>query len=45
MEAVFMIQMDYKKDIAIYDEIEEQVLEMSDAITYAIVKQFPGVFG
>lgn len=45
MEAVFMIQMDYKKDIAIYDEIEEQALEMSDAITAAIVKQFPGLFG
>ncbi|WP_028784431.1 hypothetical protein [Thalassobacillus devorans] len=45
MEAVVMIQMDYKKDIAIYDEIEEQALEMSDAITDAIVKQFPGVFG
>ncbi|GGC95270.1 hypothetical protein GCM10007216_27530 [Thalassobacillus devorans] len=45
MEAVFMMQMDYKKDIAIYDEIEEQALEMSDAITDAIVKQFPSVFG
>ncbi|PKR77344.1 hypothetical protein CEY16_11465 [Halalkalibacillus sediminis] len=43
-EAVAMINMEYEKDIQIYDEIEEQALGMSDAITDAIVKQFPQTF-
>ncbi|SEP64529.1 LysM domain-containing protein [Virgibacillus subterraneus] len=43
-EAIFMINMDYQKDIQIYDEIEEQALAMSDAISIAIVKQFPELF-
>ncbi|MFB4169712.1 LysM domain-containing protein [Virgibacillus sp. JSM 102003] len=43
-EAVFMINMDYQKDIQIYDEIEEQALAMSDAISTAVVKQFPELF-
>lgn len=44
-EAVSMINMDYQKDIGVYDEIQEQALGMADAITSAIVKQFPNVYG
>ena len=43
-EAVSMITMDYEKDIAIFDEIETQALGMADAISNAIVKQFPNKF-
>ncbi|MBM7552140.1 LysM peptidoglycan-binding domain-containing protein [Thalassobacillus pellis] len=43
-EAVLMINKEYEKDIQVYDEIEEQALGMSDAITDAIVKQFPEMF-
>ncbi len=43
-EAVSMITMDYEKDIAIFDEIETQALEMADAISGAIVLQIPNNF-
>ena len=43
-EALFMINMDYKKDIEIYDEIEEQAREMADTISEAMVKLYPDLF-
>ncbi|WP_210364271.1 LysM domain-containing protein [Bacillus sp. REN3] len=43
-EAVLMINMDYQKDIQVYDEIQKQAIGMSDAITDAIVKQFQTKF-
>ncbi len=43
-EAVSMISKDYKTDIAMYDKIEAQALEMADAISGAIVQQFPHKF-
>jgi len=39
-----MITMDYEKDIEIFDEIETQALGMADAISNAIVNQFPKKF-
>ncbi|MFJ7936880.1 hypothetical protein [Sporosarcina sp. NPDC096371] len=44
LEAVYMIQKNYKADIEVFDKIEAQALEMSDMIACAIVKQFPGMF-
>ena len=43
-EAVFMITKDYHSGVEVYDKIEREALEMSDAITKGIVKQFPGLF-
>lgn len=43
-EAVFMINMDYQKDIEIYDEIEKQAREMADMISDAMVKLYPELF-
>ncbi|MBO1514899.1 LysM peptidoglycan-binding domain-containing protein [Metabacillus bambusae] len=43
-EAVYMIKMDYQKDIEIYDEIEEQAREMADTISEAMVKLYPNMF-
>ncbi|MFX3674607.1 MAG: hypothetical protein ACE3JQ_09185 [Paenisporosarcina sp.] len=40
-EAVSMISGEYQSSIALFDEIEKQALEMSDAISSAIVMQFP----
>ena len=39
-EAVTMIQKNYKEDVEVFDEIEAQVLAMSDMIAAAIVMQF-----
>ncbi|MFJ7646105.1 hypothetical protein ACIQ1H_01065 [Lysinibacillus sp. NPDC097279] len=39
-EAVTMIQKDYQADVQVFDEIEAEVLEMSDMIAMAIVIQF-----
>ncbi|MFJ5764594.1 hypothetical protein ACIP9C_04500 [Lysinibacillus sp. NPDC093210] len=39
-EAVTMIQKDYQADVQVFDEIEAEVLEMSDMIAMAIVMQF-----
>jgi hypothetical protein len=43
-EAVFRLTKKYKSDIAVYDQIEKQALEMADAFTEGIVKQFPNIF-
>ncbi len=43
-EASFMIKKEYKKDIAMYDEVEKHIREMADYMTEAIVKQFPHMF-
>lgn len=39
-EAVYMIQKKYKEDIAVFDQIVMEALQMSDMIAEAIVKQF-----
>ncbi|WP_238177708.1 hypothetical protein [Paenibacillus contaminans] len=43
-EAVQRLSQNYKADIATYDQIEKQALEMADAFTEGIVKQFPHKF-
>lgn len=43
-EAVTMLQGNYPKSIQLYDEIEQQALEMSDEMTRGIIKQFPRAF-
>ncbi|MFJ7969765.1 hypothetical protein [Psychrobacillus sp. NPDC096389] len=43
-EAVLMIQKNYKEDIKVFDQIEAEVLEMSDMISHAIIMQFPYMF-
>ncbi|TBL81396.1 acetylglutamate kinase [Paenibacillus thalictri] len=43
-EAVAMIHKDYKTSIQLYDKIEAEALQMADALTEAIVKQFPERF-
>jgi hypothetical protein len=44
MEAVFILQKDFKSSIAVFDKIEAEALQMADTITAAIVKQFPKKF-
>jgi hypothetical protein len=44
LEAVNMLQKNYKAGIEVFDEIEAQALEMSDMIANAIVMQFPYQF-
>ncbi|MDQ0215786.1 hypothetical protein J2S13_002206 [Oikeobacillus pervagus] len=44
-EAINMINMNYQKDIEIYDAIEEQAREMADMISEAMVKLYPDIFG
>jgi valyl-tRNA synthetase len=44
-EAVSMIEKKYKEDVAVFDKIEAEALEMADAISDGIIKQFPGIFG
>lgn len=44
-EAVTMIEGNFKEDVAIFDKIEAQALEMSDMIADAIIRQFPSMFG
>lgn len=44
MEAVCMIQKDFRASIATFDKIELEALQMADTITAAIVKQFPNTF-
>lgn len=43
-EAVFMMNMNYQKDIQVYDEIEKQAREMADTISAAMVKLYPDMF-
>lgn len=43
-EAVQRLSQNYKADIATYDMVEKQALEMADAFTEGIVKQFPHKF-
>jgi hypothetical protein len=43
-EAVVRLSGRFARDIAIYDEIEQQALDMADALTAGIVEQFPDLF-
>lgn len=43
-EAVFMINKEFEKDIAVYDEIEKQAREMADAISDAMVLHYADMF-
>ncbi|QUW23992.1 hypothetical protein JSQ81_12435 [Sporosarcina sp. Marseille-Q4063] len=44
-EAVSMIEKNYKEDVAVFDKIEAQALEMADVISDGIIQQFPRMFG
>ncbi|WP_231638319.1 hypothetical protein [Rubeoparvulum massiliense] len=43
-EAVKILKKNYEADIATYDEIEKQALEMADVLAEGIVSQFPNKF-
>jgi hypothetical protein len=43
-EATAILTGRFARGIALYDRIEEQALEMADAISAGIIKQFPKVF-
>ncbi|GIM28855.1 hypothetical protein CPJCM30710_15210 [Clostridium polyendosporum] len=43
-EAVAMLTKNYAAGIAVYDEIENQALEMADVMAEGIIKQFPEIF-
>jgi len=43
-QAVQRLNKNYKADIEIYDQIEKQALEMADAFTTGLMRQFPGSF-
>jgi len=43
-EAVTLLQKDYKGNIDIYDEIEDQALMMADTLAIGIIRQFPSLF-
>jgi len=44
-EVVSMIEKNFKEDVAVFDKIEAEALEMADAISGGIIKQFPSLFG
>lgn len=43
-EAIFMINIDYQKDIEVYDKIEKQAREMADTIADAMIMLYPTMF-
>lgn len=43
-EAVERLRHNYSKDIALYDQIEIQALDMADAMSIGIIRQFPTLF-
>lgn len=43
-EAIYMINNEFEKDIAVYDEIEKQAREMADAISDAMVLHYSDMF-
>ena len=44
MEAVFILQKDFRASITTFDKIAMEALQMADTITFAIVKQSPNAF-
>lgn len=44
-EAVARLQGDFPADIAAYDQIRTQILDLADTLANGIIQQFPGRFG
>lgn len=43
-EAILMIQGEYEKDVAVYDDIEKQAREMADMISEAMITLYPDIY-